>query len=227
MSLFSQTSSKAESFVHRLRSSWVMLRLHRVAVGLSWTRARVSNPRFGQGWTYPSRPSGSDGLGFLSGRVTRARTFVRRIGSDRHSCPSDAQSEFRPIQKARVGRPTLGLVIKFCPTGWTGQAILSEPEPWASSGVLTLGLGFGFCPSGWVGLKKSVRTQPDGHTKIAKLILFPASECRHIVIWFFDEYSQCIAEINVRRENRIIIDFNELNVVKRYEKNCDINVNST
>jgi hypothetical protein len=42
---------------------------------------------------------------------------------------------------------------------------MSEPEPWASSGALTLGLGFGSCPSDRVGLKKSVRTQPDGHTK--------------------------------------------------------------
>jgi hypothetical protein len=136
----------------------------RVVVGLSWTRARVSNPRFGQGWTYPSRPSGSDGLGFLSGRITRARTFVWRIESDRHSCSSNAQSEFRLIQKARVERSILGLIIKFCSTDWTEQAILFAPELWASSGVLTLGLGFGFCPSNWVGLKKSVRIQPDDHT---------------------------------------------------------------
>jgi hypothetical protein len=137
----------------------------RVTVGLGWTRARAFNPRFGQGWTYPSRPSGSNGLGFLSGRVTRARTFVRRIGSDRHTCSSSAQSEFRLIQKARIERSTLGLIIKFCSTNWTEQAILSEPESWASSGVLILGLGFEFCSSGWVGLKKSVRTQLDDHTR--------------------------------------------------------------
>jgi hypothetical protein len=149
----------------KMTSSRTMMMIKiRVIVGLSWTRARVFNSRFGQGWTYSSRPSGSDGLRFLSGRVTRARTFVRRVGSNRHSCSSSAQSEFRLIQKARIERSILGLAIKFCPTDWTEQAILSEPESWASSGVLTLGLGFGFCSSGWVGLKKSVRTQFDGHT---------------------------------------------------------------
>ncbi len=137
---------------------------NRVTVELNWTRARMSNPRFGQDWTYPSRPSGSNGLGFLSGRITRARTFVRRIESNRHSCSSNAQSEFRLIQKARIEKSILGLIIKFCSTDWTEQAILSESELWASSGVLILGLGFGFCSSDWVGLKKSVRTQPDDHT---------------------------------------------------------------
>ncbi len=138
---------------------------NRMTVELGWTRARAFNPRFGQGWTYPSRPSGSDGLEFLSGRITRARTFVRRIESNRHTCSSNAQPEFRLIQEARVERPTLGLTIKFCPTGWTEQAILFEPELWASSGVLILRLGFEFCSSGWIGLKKSVRTQLDDHTR--------------------------------------------------------------
>jgi hypothetical protein len=30
-----------------------------------------------------------------------------------------------------------------------GDQVLSEPEPWASSGALALGLGFGLCPLGW------------------------------------------------------------------------------
>ncbi len=135
-----------------------------MVVGLNWTRARAFNPRVGQGGTHSFCPGGLDGFGFLSGRIGRVRVLVRRVESDRSICSSNAQPEFRPIQKARVGRPTLGLAIKFCPTGWTKQAILSEPESWTSSGVLTLGLGFGFCSSGWVELKKSVRTQPDGYT---------------------------------------------------------------
>jgi hypothetical protein len=61
----------------------------RVAVGLSWTRARASNPRFGQGWTYPSRPSGSDGLGFLSGRVGRVEVFVRASYSSSDFCSTN------------------------------------------------------------------------------------------------------------------------------------------
>jgi hypothetical protein len=141
-----------------------------VAVGLSWTRARASNPRVGQGWAHPFCPRGLDGFGFLSGRVGRVRVLVRRVGSDRHTCPSGTQPVSRLIQKSRIGWPTLGLDGQVCPTGWAEQAILSEPEPWASSGVLTLGLGFGFCPSGWVGLKKSVRTQLDGHTIINEML---------------------------------------------------------
>jgi hypothetical protein len=77
----------------------VLLLICRVAVGLSWTRARAFNPRFGQGWTYPSRPSGSDGLEFLSGRVGR----VGRVGVFVRAGYSGSD---------------------FCPTGWIGQAYL-------------------------------------------------------------------------------------------------------
>jgi hypothetical protein len=66
--------------------------LSRVAVGLGWTRARASNPRFGQGWMHPFCPRGLDGLGFLSGRVGRVRVLVRRVESD---------TDFYPL-----GRPT-------------------------------------------------------------------------------------------------------------------------
>jgi hypothetical protein len=137
---------------------------YRVTVGLGWTRARAFNPRFGQGWTQCLSPTDWTGQALLAERVDRVRVLVRRIESNRHFCSSSIQPEFRLIQKSRVEWPTLGLNGQICPTGWAEQAILSEPEPWASSGVLALGLGFGFCPSGWIGLKKSVRTQPDGHT---------------------------------------------------------------
>jgi hypothetical protein len=138
--------------------------MFRVTVGLGWTRARASNPRFGQGWTYLFCSSGLVGFGCLFERIDRIRVLVRRIESDRHTCSSNTQSEFRLIQKSRIEWSILGLNDQICSTNWAEQAILSEPEPWASSDVLTLGLGFGFCSSDWVGLKKSVRTQLDDHT---------------------------------------------------------------
>ncbi len=136
-----------------------------MAVGLNWTRARASNPRVGQGWAHSFCPGGLDGFGFLSERIDRIRVLVRRIESNRHTCSSSTQPESRLIQKSRVEWSILGFNDQVCSTNWAEQAILSEPEFWASSGVLILGLDFGFCSSGWVGLKKSVRTQPDDHTK--------------------------------------------------------------
>jgi hypothetical protein len=117
----------------------------RVVVGLNWTRARAFNPRFGQGWTYSSRPSGSNELRFLFersnelrfllGRITRARTFVRRIESNRHTCSSNTQLEFRLIQKSRVELSNRGLNSQFCSTGWAEQAILFDGLTWVSSFV--------------------------------------------------------------------------------------------
>jgi hypothetical protein len=146
--------------------------LRRVIVGLGWTRARAFNPRIGQGWAHSFCPRGLNGFGFLSERIDRIRVLVRRIGSDRHTCSSNTQPESRLIQKSRVEWSILGLDGQVCSTDWAEQAILFEPESWASSGVLILGLGFGFCPSGWVGLKKSVRTQPDGYTNASSKTKF-------------------------------------------------------
>ncbi len=61
----------------------------RVIVELNWIRARVFNSRFEQDWTYSSRSSESNELRFLFERVTRARTFVRRIESNKHICSSE------------------------------------------------------------------------------------------------------------------------------------------
>jgi hypothetical protein len=138
--------------------------MFRVTVGLDWTRARASNPRIGQDWTHSFYSKELNEFGFLFERIDRIRILVRRVESNRHTCSSSIQSESRLIQKSRVEWSTLGLNDQVCSTNWAEQAILSEPESWASSGVLTLGLGFGFCPSDWVGLKKSVRTQFDDHT---------------------------------------------------------------
>jgi hypothetical protein len=136
---------------------------HRVAVGLGWTRARASNPRIGQGWTHSFCSRELNGFEFLFERIDRVRILVRRIELNRHTCSSSTQFKSRLIQKSRIEWSILGLNDQVCSTDWAEQAILSEPESWASLGVLILGLGFEFCSSNWVGLKKSVRTQPDGH----------------------------------------------------------------
>jgi hypothetical protein len=159
----------AEKYIFKLFDDmidWIVKKqfIVRVAVGLGWTRARASNPKVGQDWAHSFCSRGLDGFGFLFERIDRIRILVRRIESNRHTCSSGTQSESRLIQKSRVEWSILRLNDQVCFTNWAEQAILSEPELWVSSGVLILRLGFGFCSSSWIGLKKSVRTQHDGHT---------------------------------------------------------------
>jgi hypothetical protein len=163
--------------------------LSRVAVGLGWTRARASNPRVGQGWAHSFCPEELNGFGFLFKRIDRIRVLVRLIESNKHTCSSSTQSEFRFIQKSRVEWSILGLNGQICSTGWAEQAILSELELWASSDVLTLGLSSGFCSSNWVGLKKSVRTYPDDHTMTESFIFFN-DDVESILHAFFCEWKQ-------------------------------------
>ncbi len=158
----------------------------RVIVGLGWTRARASNPRFGQGWTQCLSPTGWTGQALLAERIDRIRVFVRRVGSNTAFRPTNwiGQAYLFVEHSTRISAHTkisdwaansrVGPRILSDELDWTDNSVrridlgghtLSELEPWASSGALTLGLGFGSCPSGWVGLKKSVRTQPDGHTR--------------------------------------------------------------
>jgi hypothetical protein len=160
--------------------------INRVTVGLGWTRARASNPRFGQGWTQCLSPTGWTGQALLAERVGRVRVFVRRVESDTafRSTGWIGQTYLSVGHPTRISahikisgwvtNPRVGPRILSDGLNWTDNSVrriglggqtLSEPEPWASLGALTLGLGFGSCPSGWVGLKKSVRTQPDGHTR--------------------------------------------------------------
>ncbi len=63
--------------------------LNRVAVGLSWTRARASNPRFEQGWVHSFCPKELNELEILFERIKRVRVLVRRIKSNRHTCSSN------------------------------------------------------------------------------------------------------------------------------------------
>jgi hypothetical protein len=65
-------------------------------------------------------------------RIDRIRILVRRVESNRHTCSSSTQSEFRLIQKSRVEWSILGLNDQICSTNSAEQAILSEPELWAS-----------------------------------------------------------------------------------------------
>ncbi len=156
-----------------------------MTVGLGWTRARASNPRFGQGWTQCLSPTGWTGQALLAERVDRVRVFVRRIESNtafrstnwieqaylfvEHSTRISAHTKI----SGWAANPKVEPRILFDGLDWTDNSVrridlddhtLFEPESWTSSGALTLGLSFGSCSSGWVGLKKSVRTQLDGHT---------------------------------------------------------------
>jgi hypothetical protein len=134
-------------------SGWVEPELGRPTLGLGRVGHSASARRVG-----PDKhfwPSGLTGFGFLSDGLNRTRIFVR----------SDVQLELVVWPKPESN---------VQPTGWaailgfrvgSGHASPFEPEPWANSRTLTLGLGFDSCSSGRVGLKKSVRTQPDGHTR--------------------------------------------------------------
>jgi hypothetical protein len=114
-------------------SGWVEPELGRPTLGLGRVEHTLLARADRTGWGFC--PNGSNGLRFLSGRITRARTFVRRVESNRHTCPSSTQPEFRFIQKSRIGLSNRGLNSQFCPTGWAGQAILSDELTWVSSFV--------------------------------------------------------------------------------------------
>jgi hypothetical protein len=126
----------------------------RVTVELDWTRARASNPRFGQGWTYPSRPSGSDGLRFLSGRVGRVEIFVRAGYSSSDFCPTDWIEQ----TYLSVGHPIRISVHTKC-SDWVanprvGHRILFDGLSWTSNPVRRVGLGGQPCPSPSPGLAR-------------------------------------------------------------------------
>ncbi len=69
-----------------MRTSHFLSNIDRVIVGLSWTRARAFNPRFGQGWTQCLSPTGWTGQALLTERIDRVRVLVRRIESDTDLC---------------------------------------------------------------------------------------------------------------------------------------------
>jgi hypothetical protein len=123
-------------------SNWVEPELGRSTLGLSRVEHSASARR-----VEPDKhfwPSGLAGFEFLFDGLNRTQRFVRRVESNRHICSSSTQPEFRPIQKSRVGRPTLGLDQEFCSTGWIEQTTLFDELTW----VITL------CPSPSPGLAR-------------------------------------------------------------------------
>jgi hypothetical protein len=126
----------------------------RVVVELSWTRARAFNPRFGQSWTYPSRSSGSDGMGFLSGRVTRARTFVRRMKSNRHTCSTNwiEQAYLSVESSIRISAHTKSSNWEINPR--IDHRILFDGLNWTSNPVRRIDLSDQPCPSPSPGLAR-------------------------------------------------------------------------
>jgi hypothetical protein len=126
----------------------------RVAVGLGWTRARAFNPRVGQGWTYPSRPSGSDGLRCLSERVGRVGVFVRAGYSDSDFCPTDwiGQAYLFVVHSIRISAHTK--ISDWALKPWVGQSILPDELSWTSNFVRRVGLGIKFCSSPSSGLAR-------------------------------------------------------------------------
>jgi hypothetical protein len=125
---------------------WLCLWI-RVTVGLGWTRARASNPRVGQGWTYPSRPSGSDGLGFLSERVGRIGVFVRAGYSGSDFCPTNwiGQAYLFVGHSIRISAHTK--ISSWALKPWVEQSILSDGLSWTSNFVRRIDLGIKFCSS--------------------------------------------------------------------------------
>jgi hypothetical protein len=123
---------------------WGILIL-RVTVGLNWTRARASNPRFGQGWTQCLSPTGWTGQALLTERVERVRVVVRRVESDTASCPMGWIGQ--GFLSARTPNPSLLYEPKFGlsaqPTGRTvvlgfelGQDMQARPTGWPEWSIL-------------------------------------------------------------------------------------------
>lgn len=64
------------------------------------------------------------------------------------------------------------------------------------------------------------------NVRIAPLILFGASQHRHILIRFSDGYTKPAGRIDVGRENWIVVGPNKLDVIERNKEDRDIGVGS-
>ncbi len=92
--------------------------LNRMTVGLSWTRARAFNSRFGQGWTQCLSPTGWTGQALLTERIDRVRVFVRRVGSNKNFCPLERSIRACCMAETRVEYSTHELNDHFEISGW-------------------------------------------------------------------------------------------------------------
>jgi hypothetical protein len=125
-------------------SGWVEPEIGRSTLGLSRVEHSTSARRI-----EPDKhfwPSGLNEFGLSFDKLNRTQRLVRRIKSNRHTCSSSTQSEFRLIQKSRIGWPTLGLDDQFCPTGWAKQAILSDGLAWVVNSCPSPSPGLAWVP---------------------------------------------------------------------------------
>jgi hypothetical protein len=102
---------------------FAVLRLHRdglsrMTVELSWTRARASNPRFGQGWTQCLSSTDWTGQALLAERVDRIRIFVRRVESNKNFCSLERSTRACCMIETRVECSTHELSDHFEVSDW-------------------------------------------------------------------------------------------------------------
>jgi hypothetical protein len=173
--------------LYKTPQGWCVDRRARMTVGLSWTRTRVFNPRFGQRVRHRSFARRLESnRHFCPSGLDRFGVFVRRVSEIEHSVlfdelnkmlvfnPMSAQPEKMTYKNLGLGARLVGwmLILWFRVESETVSSVQrvnlwSRPvnpsdelaqEPWPLNWVSEV------CPSGRVGLKKSVRTRLNDHT---------------------------------------------------------------
>jgi hypothetical protein len=140
------TCSKLNSAINLFLCFFLFIR-RRITVELSWTRARAFNSRFEQNWTYLSRPSESNELGFLSERVERIEVFVRASYSSSNFCSTNwiEQTYLFVEHSTRISAHTK--ISSWALKSWVEQSSLPDEQSWASNFVRRIGLIIKFCSS--------------------------------------------------------------------------------
>jgi hypothetical protein len=109
-------------------SCWVEPELGRSILGLGRIE-HISSVR--KDWAGSDSCSTSEiEQALLIERIDRIRILVRRIESNRHTCSSSTQLEFRLIQKSRIEWSILELNNQIRFTSWAEQAILFDDLIW-------------------------------------------------------------------------------------------------
>jgi hypothetical protein len=127
---------------------------HRVTVGLSWTRARASNSRVGQDWTYLICPGGLNGFEFLSDELNRTSTFDRAGWSGSSSCPTGwiEQAYLSVERPTRISAHTKSSNWETNPR--VDHQILPDELNWTNNSVRRVELNKQSCPSPSSGLAR-------------------------------------------------------------------------